>query len=368
MKRVLHFLDSLEISGGVQAVVMNTYRSIDRTCVQFDFAVYECPEKNSYRAEIESLGGKVYVIGGLGSCGLITYIRNIRDVLKYKQYDIVHAHNLHHNGLILWQAEKAGVPIRISHCHQSADERNVSLPRRALAEIFKKLIYGYATCLVACSDKAADFLYGDRAYTFLPNAIDVMPYMRQYDLSTLRKSLGIEEKDIIILHVGRFCYPKNHGFDLELMEDLSKKGRYILLLVGGGELEEEFRMKVKNQHLEQFIRFIGLRKDIPSLLQISDVTILPSLAEGLPMVAVEAQAAGCPCILSDVITRQADLGLGDVEFLPLDNAMWSQRIQEICMSNKLRPNQEEIHKQLKKSGFESKANLQRWYELYGVNL
>ncbi len=359
MKHVLHFLDSLEISGGVQAVVMNTYRSIDRTRVQFDFAVYECPEKNSYRAEIENLGGTIHVIGGLGSCGLFNYIRNIQNVLKKRQYDIVHAHNLHHNGLILWQAEKAGVPIRISHCHQSADERNVSLPRRALAEIFKKLIYRYATCLVACSDKAADFLYGDRAYTFLPNAIDVMPYMRQYDLSTLRKSLGIEEKDIIILHVGRFCYPKNHGFDLALMNDLSKKGKYVLLLAGGGELEDELREKVKEHQLEQIIQFIGLRKDIPALLQLADVTILPSLAEGLPMVAVEAQAAGCPCILSDVITRQTDLGLGLVEFLPLDTELWSSKLQNVCTVSIDKIPYEMILQKLKETGFESVSNNQR---------
>ena len=367
MKYVLHFLDSLEISGGVQAVVMNTYRNIDRTRLQFDFAVYECPANNSYRKEIESLGGKVNIIGGLGQEGLFNFIRNVRHVLESQSYDVVHAHNLHHNGLILWQAKKAKVPIRISHCHQSADERNASLPRKCMATIFKMLLLHYATHLVACSDKAATFLYGNRPYIFLPNAINIEPYMQEYDLLALRDSLDIPVDAKILLHVGRYCFPKNHNFDLGLMEDLSQIGKYVLLLAGGGELENELRQKVKERHLEQSIRFIGLRKDIPALLRIANVSILPSIAEGLPMVAVEAQAAGCHCLLSDVITRQADLKMGLVEYLPLEPSVWSQRISEICNSLEPRVDSNEIHSRLIESGFESNANLQHWYALYGMN-
>ncbi len=365
--RVLHFLDSLEISGGVQAVVMNAYRNIDHAKLQFDFAVYDCPDENSYRQEIETLGGSVHIIGSLSQVGIRKYLKRISQVLASNHYNAVHAHNLHHNGLILWKAKSAGVPIRISHCHQSSDERNTSLTRRCFTYCLKLLLFKYATKLVACGDKAAAFLYGKRAYTFLPNAISLKPFFIACDTIAIRKSLGIDTKIKIILHIGRFCYPKNHIFDLEIMKLLGESGNFRLLLVGGGELEETLRTKIKECHLDEVVTFLGVRKDIPSLLKMADIAILPSLHEGLPMVAVEAQAAACPMLISDVVTRQADLGLGLVEYLPLEASAWQQRIECICAKPPKKPSFEQIQQRFMDTGFETSANVQRWYELYGID-
>lgn len=364
MKRVLHFLDSLEISGGVQAVVMNAHRNLDHSLVQFDFAVYDSPEANSYRQEIEALGGKVYLIGALSEVGFREYLRRIKGVLAACHYDAVHAHNLHHNGLILWAAKRAGVPVRISHCHQAWDERNTSFARRCMVACLKRLLYHSATRLVACSDKAAEFLYGKRPYTFLPNAISLEDYSKQPDVTSMRQQFGIARDTRVILHVGRFCLPKNHCFDLEIMEALAGCGDYRLLLVGSGELETELRVKIHEHHLEEVVMFLGLRNDVPALLKMADIVILPSIHEGLPMVAIEAQAAGIPIVLSDVITRQADLGLGLVSYLPLLTELWKERIIEWAQGEKPKITASQCANAFSQQGFDIVSNIKRWMELY----
>lgn len=368
MIRVLHVLDSLEISGGVQGVVMNTYRKIDRSLVQFDFAVYDCPSENCYREEIESLGGHIHLVGGLGASGLIKYISCFRDLLTRHQYDAVHSHNLHHNGIVLAVAKYSGVPIRISHSHQSFDERNQSPLRKGFAKFLMFLNKRVATQLVACSDKAAEFLYGKTQYFFLPNAIETERYSVSVDTGKLREELKIEEKTKIILHIGRLCPPKNHFFDIGIMKSLQHEN-VVLLLVGSGELEQEVRKAVTENHLEEKIRFLGLRRDIPELLKMADIAILPSLYEGLPLAAVEVQAARCPCLISDVITRQADLNLGLLSYLPLGSQeLWAQELQRSFARSPEKPDWDCVKQALCSNNFDSNENRKRWYELYSVKL
>lgn len=366
MKKVIHILDSLEISGGVQAVVMNTYRAMDKSLVTFDFAVYECPENNSYRQEIEKLGGHIFIIGGIGKAGIFEFIKRISEVFQSGKYDAVHAHNLHHNGIILRQAKKANIPIRISHCHQSFDERNQSFLRKLYVKGLEFLLYHSATQLVACSDKAAKYLYGNRKYTFLPNSINLAPYSRQHDSQRLKQMLDIPCSAKVILLIGRFSPPKNHLFALEIMNELHDKGNYILLLVGSGELLDSLKSRITQTKFEKAVRFLGLRKDIPQLLSLADVAILPSIHEGLPMVAIEAQAAACPILISDVVTRQADLGVGLVKYLPLHVPDWTREIQIVCNEPPEKPAQDIIMNKLRETGFESSSNLKRWYGLYGI--
>ena len=361
MKRVLQVFDSLEISGGVQGVVMNTYRRIDKSIVQFDFAVYDAPQENSYQKEIEDMGGRVFEISNLSDAGVLGFYRQFIDLYKSNKYDAVHAHNIHHNGIILYTAKKAGIPIRISHSHQSFDERNESFARRAFAHILKSLNNIVATRKVACSDLAGNFLYGNSDFEFLPNAVDISRFSSLPDKETLRKQYGYDCNKIILLHIGRFCYQKNQKFLVNIMERLDKD-QFVLILVGDGDLKEDV---LKLFHKMDNVFYLGLRQDIPSLLKLSDYLLLPSIYEGLPLVVVEAQAAGCQSLISSSITKQTDLGMNLVKYLPINIEEADLWIDEITNKKTVSYDLNVIYDSLKRLKFDVNSNLQAWYDLYG---
>lgn len=367
MKRILQVFDSLEISGGVQGVVMNVYRRIDRTRVQFDFAVYDAPEKNSYQPEIEALGGRVIPVKNLSAAGIAGFYRQFARLLKASSYDAVHAHNIHHNGLILLAAKNAGVPIRISHGHQGFDERNESFARKALASVLKALNNRVATRKVACSDLAGYFLYGKKArFEFLPNAIDLRRYAEKRDRIALRHQYGfMDDEQRLIVHIGRFSPPKKQLFLSEIMVHLRNEN-CKLLIAGDGPLKDEVLGRFKRDGVSGQVIYLGLREDVPELLSLADCMVLPSIYEGLPLVAVEAQAAGCYSLISDRVTKMADLGLGLVEYLGIEYAdEWADRIRQI---RSIRPDvpHETILARLRALRFDAETNLQAWYDLYGA--
>ncbi len=365
--KVLQVFDSLEISGGVQSVVMNTYRKIDKKLVQFDFAVYDAPDTNSYQPEIEQMGGRVISVKGLAQAGIIGFYRQFVDLFQKHQYDAVHAHNIHHNGLILKAAKKAGIPIRISHSHQSFDERNESFVRKVFVNYLKLLNNRSATRRVACSDLAGYYLYGKKvSFIILPNAVGIEAYHKLISKLELRKLYGYDDNKKIIIHIGRFCAPKNQKFLIEIMKHLESEG-VILLIVGDGELKEDILNLIKSESLNKCIKYLGLRDDVPQLLKMSDLMLLPSIHEGLPVVAVEAQAAGCMSYLSDRITKQADLGVGLVKYLSIDDAqLWVSEILNFSQADDV--NVEDIHQKMRELKFDSDTNLKAWYDLYGIQV
>lgn len=366
--KVLQVFDSLEISGGVQSVIMNMLRNIDRDNVQIDFAVYDAPKTDTYEHEAKALGVRIFKVKNISEAGVFGFYKQFLAFFKEHPYDVVHAHNLLHNGIILLAAKKNGISNRISHSHQSIDDRNIRFPRNVFAVIFKKLGLLTATKLVACSDLAATFLFGKtQPYVFLPNALDVTKFDVQKSDDDIRQSFGINDPSVHILtNIGRFTPLKNQFFLLKVMDKLRTEN-CILLMAGQGELREEFFEAVKNENLQDKIQYLGLIENIPELLKISDCLLLPSIYEGLPVVGVEAQAAGCFSILSDTITVQADLGLGLVEYLPItDPELWAECIKNIINAPKKTVPHEEIVKQLTRCKFENASNMDTWQELYGI--
>lgn len=365
MKRVLEVFCSLEKSGGVQAVVMNIFRAIDRDKVVMDFAVYQNPEENSYYDEIISCGSEVVMLDNPSSCGLLRFYQECCELFARKHYDAVHAHNIHHNGLILLAAKRAGIPIRISHSHQAYDERNVSLPRRVMVKALCALNNRVATRRIACSDLAGKFLYGNRAFEFLPNAIDMERFNVIESKTELREKYNLDKTKKIVIHVGHFYTPKNQFFLIEIMKCL-RSNNCLLLMAGDGPLYESFKQRIREEGLEESILCLGQRSDVAELLKLSDCMLLPSIYEGLPVVAVEAQAVGCHCLLSDVVTRQADLGLGLVNYLPIDDPTpWAETIINYDMREDC-PDKEMIKQRMEELRFDAQINLDSWYELYGV--
>ncbi|MDO4589714.1 MAG: glycosyltransferase, partial [Fusobacterium sp.] len=192
---------------------------------------------------------------------------------------------------------------------------------------------------MTCSDMAADYVFGKkylkkREVYLIPNGIKKEDYstrLTEVEKQNYQKEFGISDNTKVLLHVGRFCYPKNHDFIVDVVKQLEKeKFNFIVLLVGDGKLMKEITNKIKLLQLEDKIKLLGRRFDVAQIMQFSDCVILPSLNEGLPTVVIEAQAAGTKVLVSDQVTKQCDMGLGLVEFLPIDSIdCWVSALEKI---------------------------------------
>ena len=307
--------------GGVESVVMNYYRNIDRSKIQFDFICDEDSTNIPY-AEIESLGGKVILIPPYQK--VIKYHKELKRVLKKGNYKIVHSHINTLSVFSLFAAKCAGVPVRIAHSHSTTNkkEKNKNLMKQLLRP-FSKV---FATDYMCCSELAGRWLFGDKEYDkgnvyLLNNAIDLDKF--KYDevvRREKRKELNIDDDTLVIGHVGRFVKQKNHRFLIDIFNEVHKQNeKSILLLVGQGPLMEEIKEKVKSLGIEDSVKFLGQRNDISELYQAFDVFCLPSLYEGLPVVGVEAQATGLLCLFSDDMTKEIKV-LESTSFLSLEQS------------------------------------------------
>ncbi len=294
------------VGGGVESVIMNYYRHIDHTKVQFDFICDEDSTNIPYD-EIEKLGGKVILCPPYQK--LLKYLKFLKQLFKEKKYAIVHSNINTLSVFPLYAAKKAGVPVRIAHSHSTSNPREwkKNLMKNALRPFSKK----YATDYFACSELAGRYLFGDKTFDKgevknIRNAIDVEKF--KYDPEArkkLRKEIGIKDNDFVIGHIGRFVEQKNHRFLIDIFAEVKKEKKNAkLVLVGQGPLREEIEEKVKNLGLEKDVFFLGQRNDTNKLYSVFDVFCLPSLYEGLPVVGVEAQANGVPCVFSDRITKE----------------------------------------------------------------
>jgi glycosyltransferase involved in cell wall biosynthesis len=314
--------------GGIETQIMNMYRKLDKSKFQFDFLVTR-DEPGVFDGEIEKLGGKIYRILSVRKVGLFKFIKNIDEFFKnHKEYKIVHCHMNTWSGLFLNIAKRHRVPIRIAQSHSAQQGiKNLSL-KGYIENCFKKVMKLYikkgANHFWAVGKEAGEWLYGEKIartkMKVIPNAKDLEMY--KYDSKVreeLRRELGIPSNSILIGHVGSFSPVKNHEFLINLFEHLRKKrNNCTLCLVGDGPLRTNIEKKVSEMKIKENVLFSGLRNDVNKLMSAFDFLILPSLFEGMPNVVIEAQAASLPCILSDSITKEVDMGMGIVDFVSLN--------------------------------------------------
>ncbi len=345
--RVAHIIGKW-VGGGVESVVMNYYRHIDRTKIQFDF-ICDNDSTNIPYDEIKSLGGKVILIPPYQK--VIRYHKELKKILKEGNYQIVHSHINTLSVFSLCAAKSAGVPIRIAHSHSTTNKKEwkKNILKQALRP-FSKL---FATDYMCCSELAGRWLFGNKAFNkgevyILNNAIDLDKFA--YNASkrkTKRKEFGIKDDTLVIGHIGRFVEQKNHRFLIDIFNEIHKKNKNsILLLVGQGPLEAEMKEKVKTLGLTDSVIFAGQRKDANELYQAMDAFVLPSLYEGLPVVGVEAQAAGLLCLLSNDMTKETKI-LKKTKIISLNEppSTWAKIVMN---SNYERHN---VEKEFSKFGF-----------------
>lgn len=352
--------------GGVEAVIMNYYRNIDRNKIQFDFII-DGYEKTALDKEISSLGGKVYKVEPYTKNPLKN-IYQIYRIVKDNNYQIVHSNMNTLSVFSLFAAWLAGAKVRILHNHSTAVKSEKL--RSAMKYILRPFAPIFANKYLACSELAGEWMYGKKKMKegkvkVLNNAINVDNFAYNPKLrKKLRQDLNIDKDTLVIGHVGRFMYQKNHDFLIDIFKEIHKqRNNSLLLLIGDGSLRATIEAKVQNYSLQDCVKFLGLRKDVKDLYNVMDVFVLPSWYEGLPVVSVEAQANGLPCFVSDKVSKECNLS-SSMHFISLDKNAgdWSKKILDSNITRNKNAKQELIA-----NNFEIKNEAGKLIKLYAIN-
>ena len=313
MLRVLQ-INAGETYGGVSAMVYHIYQYFDRSKVQFDFVAPNVTSYYPYRDEIVQSGGRIFELKATGSLfirKLRYWTRLYRHIRKYR-YRVIHINS----GSVMFNlqtaviARLAGVRRIIVHSHNAG---NATARMKSLMPLTKKMVTWAATDYLACSHKAAEYMfdkkvYSGKRYKLILNGIDAeMHKFSQSARDSIREQYDLGSRKVL-LHVGRFNIQKNHKRLVRIFSEyLKREPEAVLMLVGEGELFDDVKALVKQKKLENNVLFLGLRKDVPELMSAADVFVLPSLYEGLPVVGIEAQCSGLPCVFSSEITTETDI-------------------------------------------------------------
>ena len=339
--KILHFPIS-NGKGGITQYVLQNWFFIDKLRFQFDFATMS--KSLSFSDVIRETGSKIYYISCYAEENREKFSNEFRRILSENQYDIVHLHTKQWKSFLVEQiAGEFGVRKIIIHAHSTGidtldkDQREKEI--RLHNDVLRQLTEDTATDFWSCSHKASAFLFGtqipEKRIKIMENAIRMPEYL--YDAGvrkTYRKEMNISEDECVIGNVGRFVYPKNQEFLIEVFDRLCQRSewcrqRFRLIFVGSGEREQELRRMVSEKQLDDRVIFTGQRDDVSRLLQAMDIFCLPSRFEGFPISLVEAQASGLMCIVSNQVTREVDL-TGSLYYECFDSEEWVNRILKIA--------------------------------------
>lgn len=342
--RVLFVMGGIMRRAGAETMIMQYLRQLVKDD-RFEFSILvHGYEKGDYDDEIASYGVPIYHVPVRGKHPF-TYSHEVKKVLIAHPVDIIHCNMDSACGYFLSIAKKCGIQHRIAHSHTTRYQAQSGI-KKAIGERSKREIHTVATARLACSEKAGRWLFGKDPFEIVNNAIDLRLYLPCDDVrKKKRDELRIVENAFVIGHVGRLCYEKNHKFLLQVFAQLKKlRQNSKLILVGVGDLMEEMKEYAVELGINTDVLFLGLRSDIPELLQAMDCFVMPSLFEGLPVSGIEAQAAGLPCLFANTITREICM-TSFAKLLPLDKTdEWTKELLQVPNSKNIFEAQEQLRK------------------------
>lgn len=359
MKRVLHIVSSMNM-GGLETFIMNIYRNINHTDIQFDFLEFS---ENTcyYDQEINELGGMIFKVPAK-SKNLIRSLLTIKEIVQDNNYHVIHRHYSSASMVLEIAAAKAGGATQLlSHAHST----NSNTPK-LIHYLARPLLNKISTVRLACSEDAGRWMYGKKTFSIINNGINVREFIFNENVrNNMRRELGLTDKKIVG-HVGRFNKVKNHAFIIHIFAKLQTiREDTVLVLVGDGPLREQTGILAKKLNVHDKIIFLGLRNDVNTLLQAFDVFVLPSLYEGFPMTLVEAQATGLDCLISNRVTKAASffeknkyLGI-EIDDIP----EWATEIDTALKNENDRRN---AYITINKSGYDIAVTSAELMKFYGI--
>lgn len=322
--KVLHIMSGF--GGGISSFIWNKAIAMDKEKIIFDIMTYDdCSIE--FENDIANMGGKIFKIPNPKIVGWKPFYKAVNEVMSHSEmYEMVHSHIPGYRAIpFRLIAKKNGINRFIIHAHTSS---NPLIPEKSMEKINRNLNGLLATEKVSCGIKASSYVFGEKyvqekKIMHIPNSIDETLYFHNNDDSPIKETFfeTTSSDTIIIGHVGRFHEVKNHDFMIQIMLKLKELNiDFLWLFIGAGDLQERVKKEIKKNNLQDSVKFLGRRNDVYRFYSLMDVFVLPSFYEGFPTVAVEAQAAGTPVILSESITTEADLGMGLVGFCPINES------------------------------------------------
>lgn len=361
-KKILHVVPELAY-GGVEKVVRNYSENIDHQKYSFDYVTHGLVEE--YHKELIEQGGNIYYFNTIGQVGIKGYKRQLKDKIQVEKYDIIHIHTGNLTGLYAYIFRCCGAKKIISHAHVA---KTPNPRQKLLMPVFRYMSVIFSDELVACGEEAGKFCFGHEKFHFLPNGIDFKTFrnVTQAEIDNLKNLLGIDRGTFVVGHVGRFSKQKNQLFLTEIIHEyLKNNANTKFVLVGDGPDKSNIEKIVKENGNMENVIFTGIRNDVEIFMRMFDLFLLPSLFEGLPVVGIEAQAAGVPCVFSDAIDRTVNLLKNNCTFLPIDQGVecWVKEIayrrncdEDICS--------EEIFNVMRERGYELLGVVEKLCKIY----
>ena len=360
--------------GGAESMIMNYYRKIDKSKIQFDFLVHR-DKKGAYEAEIKALGGNIYRLPAISPFYPYSYYKKLRAFMNsHYNYSIIHSHINTFSSFPLKIAKEYQIPCRIAHAHIALDRLNLKTiirNKEGVTEVLKHItklilrmrINTYPTHSFSCGQKAGNWLFGNTPFKTMNNAVDSERFQYNSDIEKEYKGKLQMNKAMIIGHIGRFDSQKNHSFLLNIFAELlKKKPDSKLILIGDGPLKKKVENEAKTLSIHEDVNFLGVRQDIPELLQIMDVFVFPSIYEGLPVTLIEAQSSGTHILAADTISEEVKI-TDLIEFVGLNKSpeFWAEKIISIKTNKISKPNTKEL---IIKNGYDIISNTKKLETFY----
>lgn len=365
MIKVLQVFNKLD-QGGIEHVVINWMKNMDLQKVEFHFALMS-GEKGVLDDYVTQLGGKIHYFSD-GTKSLKNVKQNLNRIIKvYGPFDAIHSHAYFFSGYILKIAYQNGIPVRIAHAHDTYKGEARSFIRKVYETRMKRLINRYATYKLGVSKESALHVFGyiDANTYIVNNGVNIEKYRFSNRIREAKRSeLGIQSDEKVIINIGRFEEQKDHQYLIKLFERLLKyNDNFKLLLIGSGSLKSYIVNMAKKLNILDRIIFLENRNDINELLMAADIFVMPSKYEGLPIVLIEAQASGIPCVVSTNITKEA-LICPNVYALSKENMdIWVKKIMDLR-----KPGRIDNSKLLSEAGFNIKNIALFVQKLYLTNI
>ena len=327
MKKILFIIPTISQTNGVTAFLINYLKNMDLSKFNIEVVYDDYRPSKEYEEILKELKIKVYKLPYIKKIGILEYRKSVKNFLKlHHDYDLIYSNVSYKSIFYFSEAKKYKIKNIAIHSHatQSSDKKINNI----MGNIIQIKVNKYTNYKLACSELAGEAMFKNKKFTIINNAIDYNKYRFNFDIrKRIRKELKIKDDNIILGFVGRFTQQKNVYFFIDLIKKLPDK--YMVFMIGNGFLKNDFLKRIKEEKIENRFIFKEETTNVYEYYSVFDCFLLPSLYEGLPIVSIEAQANGLPCLLSNTISDECKISTNIVYLDKSNIEEWAKNINEM---------------------------------------